>query len=157
MPAAAPAKPNFSIKHKAVLFIMVMAAAVMVRQGHKFVYFVTGGVVFSCIRSLLYDLDENDPNYKRYVLVLVCISAGAIWVFYMFPHFSSYVEFGKKLASTHPVMETMYAMAKENIDEFIKDNPEAGMAPVEHDTYMQLVLAQFKDFEVAQKKWFGLF
>jgi hypothetical protein len=51
----------------------------------------------------------------------------------------------------------MYAMVKENIDEFIKDNPEAGMAPVEHDTYMQLVLAQFKDFEVAQKKWFGLF
>jgi hypothetical protein len=151
-----PAMPKFSIKVAAGMFWLFMAAAVTVDKGDKWKFFVTSGVAFACLRCL-YDLDEKDPNHKYYVVVFVCIAAGAFWVFDMFPHFANYKEFGKKLASTHPVMEEMYALVKENIDEFIKDNPEAGMAPVEHDTYMQLVLAQFKSWEVAENKLFGLF
>jgi hypothetical protein len=156
VPAAAPAMPKFSIKVAAVIFWLLMAAAATVDQGDKWKYIVTVGVVCACLRCL-YDLDEKDPNYNYYVVGLIFIAACAFWAFYMIPYFANYKEFGKKLASTHPVMETMYAIAKENIDEFIKDNPEAGMAPVEHDTYMQLVLAQFKSWEVAQNKLFSLF
>jgi hypothetical protein len=154
--SAATAMSKFSIKVAPGMFWLFMAAAVTVDQGDKWKYFVTSGVACACMRCL-YDLDEKDPNYKGYVVVLLCISAIAFWAFYIIPYFENYKEFGKKLASTHPVMETMYKLVKENIDEFIKDNPEAGMAPVEHDTYMQLVLAQFKSWEVAENKLFGLF
>jgi len=135
---------------------LLMAAAATVNQGDKWQFWVSSGVAWACLRCL-YDLDEKDPNYKHYAFFFFCIAAGAFWWFHIIPYFANYKEFGKKLASTHPVMETMYAMVKENIDEFIKDNPEAGMAPVQHDTYMQLVLAQFKSWEVAQNKLFGLF
>jgi hypothetical protein len=135
---------------------MLMADAATVDQGDKFSFLVMSGVAFACLRCL-YDLDEKDPNYKGYVVVLICISAGAFWAIYIIPYFANYTEFVKKFVSTHPVLENMYAIAKEYIDEFIKNNPEAGMEPVEHETYMQLVLAQFKDFKVAENKWFGLF
>ena len=156
VPAAAPAMPKFSVKIVAVVLWMLMAAAATVDQGDKFSFLVMFGVAWACLRCI-YDLDEKDPNYKGYVVVLICISAGAFWEIYIIPYFANYVEFVKKFVSTHPVMETMYALVKEYIDEFIKNNPEAGMAPVEHDTYMQLVLAQFKDLNVPQNKWFGLF
>ena len=148
--------PKFSIKHAAMLFIMLMIAAAMKGQGHTWVYFNTGGVVYACMRCL-YDLDEKDPNYKGYVRVFVCIAAGALWVFHMFPHFANYIEFVKKFVSTHPVLEDMYEYVKKYLDEINKESPEAGVQTLEHDTYMQFVLAQVKDFEVAQNKWFGLF
>jgi len=151
-----PAMPKFSIKFQAVVFWLFMAAAATVDQGDKWKFFVTVGVAWACLRCL-YDLDEEDPNYKGYVVVLIWIAAGAFWAFYMIPYFANYKEFVKKFVSTHPVLENMYALVKKYIDEFIKNNPEAGMAPVEHDTYMQLVLAQFKSWEVTENKLFGLF
>jgi len=148
--------PKFIIKVAAVMIWLLMAYAATVDQDDKFHFLVAFGVAWACLRCL-YDLDEEDPNYEGYVVVLICIAAGAFWEIYMIPYFANYKEFVKKFVSTHPVLENMYALVKKYIDEFIKNNPEAGMAPVEHDTYMQLVLAQFKSWEVAENKWFGLF
>ena len=151
---------KFSIKIVAGMFWLLMAAFVTVDKGDKWQYFVTSGVACACLRCL-FDLDEKDPNYKHYAFFFICIAACAFYAFDMIPYFANYKEFVKKFVSTHPVLENMYALVKKYIDEFIKDNPEAGMAPVEHDTYMQLVLAQFKSLDVAEKnaekKWFGLF
>jgi hypothetical protein len=151
-----PAMPKFRIKDVALMFCLLMAAAVTVDQGDKWKFFVTSGVACACMRCL-YDLDEKDPNYKGYVVVLVCIAAIAFWAFHIIPYFANYKEFGKKLASTHPVLEEMYGYVKTYIDDIIEQEPEAGIQPLEHETYMQFFLAQFKNFEVAQNKWFGLF
>jgi hypothetical protein len=156
VPAAAPAMSKFSIKIAAILFWMLMALAVTVDKGDKWLYFVTSGVVFVCL-CCLYDLDEKDPNYNHYVLVLICIAACAFYAFDIIPYFANYKEFGKKLASTHPVLEDMYEYVKKYLDEINKEEPEAGIQTLENDTYMQFFLAQYKDFEVAQNKWFGLF